>query len=170
MFSKLTPDLYCEKFYDIKPETIRSLGGKAIFVDLDGTLVSKEIKKPTKEVINWINEMKNSGIEVLILSNNNELRVRNFCRDLNINYFYKALKPYKKGFKRAFTVVNAKFSKSQVVMIGDQIYTDTLGAKLFGAKSIYVEPIDTDSLYVKFRTNITEKPFLKKLKGLEEKI
>ena len=166
MFLKLTPDLYYKNFYDIKPEAIKSLGGKAVFVDLDGTLVSKDTKIPTTEVTNWINEIKSSGIEILILSNNCELRVRNFSKELGIKYFFKALKPSTKGFKRAFFGINSKFAKNEVVMIGDQIYTDTLGARLFGAKSIYVEPIDSDDLYVKFRTNITEKPFLKKFKEI----
>ena len=164
MFSKLTPDLYVNNYYDITPETITNLGGKALFVDLDGTLVSKDTKTPTLEVISWIESMTKSGFEVTILSNNNLLRVHTFAKDLNIKYMHKALKPTTIGFKRAFKTVNSRFAKNEIIMIGDQIFTDTLAAKSFGAKSIYVKPIDQNSSYVKFRTNITEKPFLSKFK------
>lgn len=160
----LTPDIYVKNYYDITPETIKNLGCKALFIDLDGTLVSKNTKTPTKEVENWLNLMKAAGFDVIILSNNNELRVHNFSKDLGVRYFYRALKPSTIGFKKAFLKVNAQYTKKDVVMIGDQIFTDTLSARIFWAKSIYVEPIDQNNAYVKFRTNITEKPFLRKIK------
>lgn len=160
----LTPDAYVKKFDDISPEMIKNLNGKAIFVDLDGTLASKNSAKPTDDVGNWINEMINEGIEVVILSNNNQNRVTEFSKDLGVPYFHKALKPTTKGLNQAFLALKGKYKKNNIIMIGDQIYTDTFGARNFGAKSIYVKPIDVNSAYVKFRTTLTEKPFLKKFK------
>ena len=164
MFSLLTPDKFVDNYYDITPELIRSLGGKALFVDLDGTLVSKDTPLPTSEVIQWIDSMRSSGFDFVIISNNSDLRVSNFCQPLNIRYISMAKKPLPIALKSAFRFINAKTKHSEVIMVGDQIFTDTLAGKQFGAKSIYVNPIDQSSLYVKLRTRITEKPFTNKAK------
>lgn len=160
----LKPDKLVNKFYDITPEMVKEMGGKAVFVDLDGTMVSKDTPFPTKEVTLWFKKFKEAKISFIILSNNNELRVRNFSNELQAKYFFKARKPLLSGFKKAYAALPANIKKSEIIMIGDQIYTDTLGAKRFGAKSIYVSPIDTQSLYVKFRMNVTERAFIKSLK------
>lgn len=164
MSKLLRPDIYASTFDKITPEIIKNLGAKAIFVDLDGTLVSKNVLKPTELVLAWIKNMLENDIKVVILSNNKKERVGNFCKDIGVPYFNTALKPLKSGFQKSLNELNHKVKASEVVMIGDQIYTDTLVAKRMGAKSIFVESIDAKSGYAKFRKQVTEKRFVESIK------
>ena len=53
-------------------------------------------------LIEWFEEMKEHGIKVTIVSNNNEKRVKIFSQNrLNIPFIYKAKKPMGKAFRRA---------------------------------------------------------------------
>ncbi len=164
MFSKLVPDKFVNHFTEITPEIIKNIGGKVVFVDLDGTLVSKDEPLPTNEVRKWYESFILAGIEFILVSNNCYNRVSKFANDLGVPFVYSAKKPFKFGYKRAFLMVNAKYNNNEIIMIGDQIYTDTLGARRIGAKSIYVYPIDVSSTYTKFRLNFSEKAYLKEFK------
>lgn len=164
MFYKLIPDKYVDNYYDITPHMIKSMGGRAVFVDLDGTLVSKKSENATKEVITWIESIKNAGIEFVLISNNTSARVGEFAKNLDIHNIHSARKPLHIGFKKAVKMIRKDVKPSQIIMIGDQIYTDTLGAKRYGARSIYVDPIDKSSAYARFRIKFTEPYFVEKAK------
>ncbi|MFI3227791.1 MAG: YqeG family HAD IIIA-type phosphatase [Clostridia bacterium] len=164
MFSKLIPDKYVENYQEITPYMIKSMGGRAVFVDLDGTLVSKNTKIPNEQVLEWIDKIIDAGIEFVLISNNTSRRVGEFAKDLEIHNIHSARKPLHIGFRKAMNMIREDVLPSQIIMIGDQIYTDTLAAKRFGAKSIYVSPIDTGSKYTRFRMNISEPYFVKKAK------
>lgn len=69
--------------------------------------------------------MKEHGIKVTIVSNNNERRVKLFSEPLGIPFIYKARKPMGKAFNRA--VRNMELKKEDCVVIGDQLLTDVLG-------------------------------------------
>lgn len=161
MFKKLKPDIFVKKFTDITPDTIFSLGAKAMTVDLDGTMASKHTAIPTNEVLAWIQTFVDANIKFIILSNNKFGRVNTYCEKIGVPYFNSAKKPFKVGFKKALGVLGSEIKPDEIVMIGDQIYTDTFVARRFGAKSIYVYPIDETSKYTRFRLNFSEKHFLK---------
>jgi predicted HAD superfamily phosphohydrolase YqeG len=50
-----------------------------------------------------------------------------------------ARKPLPHGFRRALTVLD--LPRERVVVIGDQFFTDVLGAKLLGIRVILVPPL-----------------------------
>lgn len=164
MSQLLTPNKYVNFYYDITPELIKSMNGRAIFVDLDGTLVSKHTEKPTDEVLAWIKSFNDAGIEFVLLSNNTDKRVGTFAKVSTMNYVHSAKKPLHIGYKKAVKMINPDIKPSEIVMIGDQIFTDTLASKRYGSSSIYVDPIDKDALYVKFRTRFTEKTFVNRVR------
>ena len=51
----------------------------------------------------------------------------------------RARKPLPRGFRRALNVL--ELSAAEAVVIGDQLFTDVLGAKLAGLEVILVEPL-----------------------------
>lgn len=158
------PDKYVENYYEITPQMIKSMGGRAVFVDLDGTLVSKNVKTPTDEVLSWIENLIEEKIQFVLISNNTAKRVGEFVKDMDIKNIHSAKKPLHIGFRKARKMISEDIKSEEIVMIGDQIYTDTLAAKRYKAKSIYVKPIDVDSFYTKFRMNVSEPYFVKKAK------
>ena len=77
----------------------------------------------------------------MILSNRSNVEsVEDFAQKLNLDYIANAKKPLQSGFKQAINKLNEP--KENVILVGDQIFTDILGAKLARIKSALVEPLD----------------------------
>ena len=64
------------------------------------------------------------GIQVTIVSNNNEQRVKEFADPFGIPFIYSARKPIVSAFKACDT---NECKREEVVVIGDQLLTDVLG-------------------------------------------
>ena len=98
-------------------------------------------------------EIKKSGINLVIVSNNSESRIKPFAEKLGLPFVYKSAKPLPKGFIKACKMFGAKTKEAAV--IGDQIFTDVLGGNLIGAKVFLTEPTgpETDS-FIKFKRRI----------------
>ncbi len=168
------PDYMFANIHEITPEFISSLGIKCILCDIDNTLVTYDDKEPNEAVLLWLSSMKNQGITVIFLSNNNEDRVTEFNKNLGLSAYPNAGKPLTKKAKKA--ILEAGFNKDEVAVLGDQIFTDVWTGNFLGAKiTIVVPPIkDKTSLFFKSK-RFLEKPFVaaykrraKKTKNSEE--
>ena len=60
----------------------------------------------------------------------------------NTLYLPEGKKPLSKGFKEAVAKMGMK--KNEIAVVGDQIYTDVLGANLMNLKMLYVVPIEKE--------------------------
>ena len=80
------------------------------------------------------------GFKVFLLSNNKEARVELFTANIPMDSIHLADKPKKDNYLKAFDMMG--LDKSQVVAIGDQLFTDCLGAKNAGIKFILVGILD----------------------------
>lgn len=140
---------------ELKKHQIRS-----ILLDLDNTLIDYQRTLKT-DVINWVEEAKDEGFDVYILSNTNKIgKVSAVAEKLQIPYLHSARKPMKKGFLQAMKEFH--IIPEQTAMIGDQLFTDVIGANRMGMLSIYVEPISKrEHWYTSWKRPI-EAYFLKK--------
>lgn len=143
--SVLKADYRFEKITDITLEDLKKAGIKIVLADADNTLSFHGAKKPFCGVPEWIEEIKKGGIEIVIISNNSRERIEPFAKELGLPFVYKSAKPLSKGFKKACEEFG--FEPKEAAVIGDQVFTDVLGGKLFGAKVFLTEPIgpETDS-------------------------
>lgn len=145
MLKKLSPTAIYERLEDIPFELFDKLGIKGLILDVDNTLIDHR-NILADEKLNWINEAKKRNIEMCILSNSySEKKIRNLMKQLDINGLSSANKPFLKGFVFALDLLHLE--KNEVCMIGDQIFTDILGANRFGIKSILVKPFDKDEKF-----------------------
>jgi HAD superfamily phosphatase (TIGR01668 family) len=97
--------------------------------------------------------MKEHGIQVTVVSNNNEQRVKDFADPLGIPFIHSARKPLVRAFKRALTKMNLR--AEEVVVIGDQLLTDVLGGNRVGLHTILVVPVArTDGFMTRFNRKI----------------
>ena len=60
--------------------------------------------------------------------------------ELKLNYFYFAKKPFKKGFLKAKEYL--QLEEEKIAVVGDQIFTDIIGANRCKMFAILVKPID----------------------------
>ncbi len=149
MLKQFLPDEHVKSILDISPEHLRTKGIKGIITDLDNTLVEWDRPQATPQLVKWFEEIKEHGILVTIVSNNNEGRVKAFADPLEIPFLFKARKPLAGSFNRALSQMNIK--KDEAVVIGDQLLTDVLGGNRSGFHTILVVPVaQTDGLATKF--------------------
>lgn len=139
LLKRLLPNEHVPSIYDIDANELLERGIKGIITDLDNTLVEWGRPEATPELIKWFAMLKEKGLQVTIVSNNNEERVRSFSYPLNIPFIFRARKPMTKAFKRA--AKNMRLKHEEVVVVGDQIFTDVLGGNRLGLHTILVVPV-----------------------------
>lgn len=167
MYNFLLPDEFVGNIFEITPEKLTKLGKKGIITDLDNTLVEWDRADCTDELAAWFLMMKEAGIQVIIASNNNETRVKNFADPIGVPYIFRAKKPLGKGFYNA--LVRLKLSREEVVMVGDQLLTDVMGAKRQKLYTILVKPVaQSDGWVTRFNRFVEKRVFNDlKRKGIE---
>lgn len=145
---------YPEKIYnritDINPEVFVEYGIKALALDVDNTLSTHHGMEPLSGVTQWLRSVINMGIKVILVSNSTEERLNPFSQKLGIDCISLSLKPLPRGLIKARKALGVK--KKEIIMIGDQIFTDILGANLYGIRSFLVMPAkQEDKFGFKFR-------------------
>lgn len=143
---------------EITPAALKKRGIKALILDVDNTLTTHNNPAPAEGVRDWIALMKKHGVKLLIVSNNRPERVAPFAEKLGLHFVPNGAKPLPVGFARAVRELGVP--KSRIAAVGDQIFTDILGANLAGVRSIFVYPIEPEtSLPFRFKRAV-EKPLL----------
>ena len=83
----------------------------------------------------------------MIVSNSNKTdKVKMVANLLKIHYIKFATKPLKRGFKKAIKVLD--FPSENIAVVGDQIFTDVIGANRMKMISILVEPLDEKDIWM----------------------
>ena len=172
-----SPDDFVEKYEFIDVEYMNMHNKKVIISDLDNTLISWDSKKDTKELNRWLKKMKRAGFDIIVVSNNSEERVEEFCKQLNLQYVADAKKPLTHGFKKALSKLNRK--PEEAIILGDQVLTDVFVAKSLGVMSVLVKPISkTDAFKTRINRffegiivqNLTRRKLFPKMKKVNYKL
>ncbi|HDR5836775.1 TPA: YqeG family HAD IIIA-type phosphatase [Bacillus anthracis] len=147
------PNEYVKNVYHVQPEDLKKRGIKGVITDLDNTLIEWDRPNATPQLEEWFLKMKEQGIQVTVVSNNNEQRVKDFADLLGIPFIHSARKPFVRAFKRA--IREMQLQPDEVVVIGDQLLTDVLGGNRVGLHTILVVPVaQTDGLVTRFNRKI----------------
>ena len=124
----------------ISPRALAARGIRLVLADLDNTLVPYKVAEPPAHVAAWKEALAAEGISLFLLSNSRKPgRAQKFAEQLGIPYQGRSGKPKRAGYLRAMERMGA--TPEETVMVGDQIFTDTLGANNAGAVPLLVEPI-----------------------------
>ena len=152
------PAMITEKLTDITPELLRSRKIRLLMLDFDNTIVPYTTTVPTPEMEQWLSEMNElEDIQLCIVSNSHNDRVPKFCRERNIAVITHAKKPFSKGINECLQTYH--IPAEEAALVGDQIYTDTLGANNAGVTPILVKAIDNHNFWLKAR-HVLEMPFI----------
>lgn len=133
-----------------------------LMMDFDNTIVPYTTDIPTDEVQQWLEAMKKTDIHLCVVSNSRKDRVKRFCAQYGIDCITHAKKPFSKGIRRCLQ--RYQLPASVCALVGDQIYTDTLGANCCGVRSILVKAIDNHNFWLKAR-HVLEMPFISAAKN-----
>ena len=167
MCSLLHPCMTLDRAKDISPGLLRDRGVRALLLDLDGTLCPSHSDDVPDWVGPWLSRMAEEGFLLFMLSNNKRpRRVADFCAAYGIpDYLTKAGKPRSAGFARA--IARLGVPAGACALVGDQIYTDVLGANRAGVQSFFVYSMDYHIWYYRLR-HLLELPFLPSRKRREK--
>lgn len=139
MFS-LLPWRWTNSIYDLPGESLRSAGIRLLMADLDNTLIPYDRKEPDDALRRWLADLNANGVTLFLLSNSRKAtRAPNFARSFGIDYLCHAGKPKVGGYRAAME--RCGLTAGECAMVGDQIFTDILGANRAGVRSILVKPI-----------------------------
>ena len=94
---------------------------------------------------------------VCVVSNSKNDRVKRFCQKHGLHCITHAKKPFSKGIRECLVKFDCK--PEEAMLIGDQIYTDTLGGNCCGVKTLLVKAIDNHNFWLKLR-HVAEMPFI----------
>ena len=73
-------------------------------------------------------------------------KIKNLAGGLKIPFIYFAKKPLKKGFQKAKQILD--LPNEQIAVVGDQIFTDIIGANRNNMFPILVKPIDEKDIWI----------------------
>ena len=153
----LLPKAIFPALTDLSVAYLQNNGIRLLMMDFDNTIVPYTTSVPTPEMEKWLKELAASEIRLCVVSNSKKDRVKIFCQDYGIPVITHAYKPFGGGVKRCL----AEFSiaPQYCALVGDQIFTDTLGANLNGVMPILVSAIDNHNVWLKLR-HVAELPFI----------
>ena len=168
---KRTPDFRFHRIYEITEKWLAEHQLKALVLDVDNTLTTHNSPVPDGPVVQWLEQMRSSGIPMVILSNNHEERVKPFADLLGLPFVSDGAKPLKKGMSRCLALLTDEMAlreeetareeirqgvrsaaslppalfPNQIAVVGDQLFTDILGGGRCGMTTILVDPIEPET-------------------------
>ena len=153
----LLPTVIADSLTDISPQFLKEQNIELLMMDFDNTIVPYTSNIPTEEMSRWLTAMKQSDIQLCVVSNSKKDRVQIFCREQGIPCITRAKKPFSKGIRECLDKFGVP--KENCALVGDQIYTDTLGANCAGIRSILISAIHNHNFWLKLR-HVAELPFI----------
>ena len=135
----LRPGQMVEAVWHIDPRRLRRRGIRGLILDLDNTLVNWNQVTLRPEVLRWIEEANGQELRCCVLTNaRTGRRVAAVADRLGASYLIKAGKPFPRAYRKAMRRLGT--TPETTAVIGDQVFTDILGANLLGIETILVEP------------------------------
>ena len=169
----IKPNARFDKATDISSEFLKENGIKALILDVDNTLIDLN-KKEIKEITTWIMGLKKDGIKLCICSNSLKRSIiSKLAKKWDIPFFYFSLKPTKIGLTKAVKALRKEYgikNMSEIAEVGDQLFTDCLGANRMGMFSILTKPFELETGFVSKLKRKQEKKYLDKVYEGEEDV
>lgn len=157
MAFSLLPTILVDSVTDLTPQMLRQRGIELLMLDFDNTIVPYTTNDPTEEMAQWLRRMLASDVKICVVSNSKRDRVKIFCEKYGIDCITRAKKPFPNGIRRCLEKYGRK--PEECALAGDQIYTDTLGARSCGLQAILVKAINNHNIWLKLR-HAAEMPFI----------
>ncbi len=156
----LLPNYIFEKLTDITPDFLLEKDIHLLLMDFDNTMLPYTTDTPEQALLIWAQTMQKAGLKLCIVSNSKKDRVKRFSERYQIPCVTHARKPGTRGIREAI----AFMKEPRAALVGDQIYTDVLGANRAKIPSIIVRSIHNHTIWLKLR-HLLEIPVLAIAKG-----
>ena len=151
------PTMLTHRLTDLTCEELTKRNIRLVMLDFDNTIVPYTTNTPTEEMERWLKQMAASEFALCVVSNSRKDRVKKFCAMYGIDCITHANKPFSKGIRQCLDRYG--ILPQNALLVGDQIYTDTLGGNLCGVQTLLVKAIHNHNFWLKAR-HVLEKPWI----------
>lgn len=128
-----------DKLSDISPAFLKEKGIRFVVLDLDNTLSPYGNFSINGNIRSWIVAAKRLGLDVIVLSNTWYLRALVSRYIARVPVYYMAMKPF--PFALWKVLIRYGYAPENTIIIGDQVFTDVLMARLAGTNFVLVKPL-----------------------------
>ena len=132
-------DHHADTLPDVPLDLLAESGVRGIVVDLDNTVCAYHEPELAPGVAEWVAAARDRGFALVLVSNNFSERVASIGAKLGIPVVPNALKPLPFAFLRALKLLGTP--RGATIVIGDQLFTDVLGGKLVGLRTLLTKPL-----------------------------
>ncbi len=141
-----TPQRYLTSIDVIDLDDLWRCGVRALLLDRDNTVIPRTTGVAPAAVESWMRRAHDMGFRICFVSNNDYERVEPTARLYDAGVVAKAHKPRPDGLLRAMSEMGLPAEAG--FLVGDQLYTDVLAAKLAHMRHALVVPqCDRDLWY-----------------------
>lgn len=126
-------------YRDVSVEFLNRAGIEVLLLDIDNTLAPYEQPEPDEHIRAWLASLADAGIRVAFLSNNHADRVTLFNKTLGLPARYDSHKPLARTANKLICELGG--NRKSTALMGDQIFTDVLCARMAGVRAMLVPPI-----------------------------
>ena len=135
----LKPEFNLESIYDIDIIELKKRGIRALFFDLDSTLMKSKSGTFAFRTVQFLNDLKTNFKLAIITNNKNIKYIEKTKSQTDIPVYYEAKKPDTTILLKACGDLGIK--PQNTAMIGDRPLSDILGGKKAGMLTILVDSI-----------------------------
>jgi len=123
---------------DLDVTILREMNVRGLLLDVDETLLASGATAVDATVEAWIASLRGAGLHLSLVSNGRPSRVDFVSRTLAIPGTALTGKPFPRAYLRAAHRFGVPMDT--IAMVGDQLFTDVLGARWAGLRTILVDP------------------------------
>lgn len=145
MIKLFVPRMYIENYKSLNLYKLQELGIKVLLCDIDNTLAPYDVSVANEDVIEFIQNVRKCGMELILISNNTNKRVSLFAKGLNVAYYASSFKPLPYVYRRICK--DFEISCKEMALLGDQLITDMSGANYLGIYSILSSPLEKRDIH-----------------------
>ena len=136
----LQPDFLLKSVESVTPAFLQQHNIRLLILDADATLILAQTDYILPKRVALVEGIRNSGIRVMVASNGKTYRIKKAFGEHQIEAHGYSLKPLPFRLKKLIR----GYAKKEVLLVGDQFFTDVLCAKLLGIRCVMVEPFGPD--------------------------
>ncbi len=151
------------KFTDIDFAALHAQGINYLIIDVDNTLAVHKGPQVEPQVLAHLQAAVAAGYikgfcllsNAIIPKKSRRARLKAIAEQAGTDKLFLAtiwthLKPHPNPYRKALALLGNP-NPSTVLMIGDQLFTDVLGANRLGIHSLMVEPLGEDPFYITWK-------------------
>jgi len=142
-FFNLHPHERLPSIFDLDITSLNKRGIEGLLFDIDNTITVWGVDSVDAKTETLIKELDAQGFTIAFISNAKANERPGLYEPLSpYPVVYDAAKPLSSGFKKVSREMG--LMPHQIAVVGDQLFTDIMGANRLGFYTIFVEPVGPD--------------------------